>query len=124
MVVIFKLLANNNPYIPSLFKNKTTGLLNRACILASACTAMAASLSTNEIRGSGGKTFETLQFDNLALRKLPIDSITKNYVRQVPNACFSKVSLPRIFSKRKHQNHKNESILMNFSKKLGRANAR
>lgn len=39
------------------------------------------------------KTFETLNFDNLVLRTLPIDPITENYVRQVKNACFSKVSL-------------------------------
>lgn len=38
------------------------------------------------------KTFDTLQFDNLALRTLPIDSITENYVREVKNACFSRVS--------------------------------
>ena len=37
------------------------------------------------------KTFETLKFDNLALRSLPLDSIKENYVRQVSNACFSKV---------------------------------
>ena len=36
-------------------------------------------------------TFETLNFDNLALRSLPIDPITENYVREVKNACFSKV---------------------------------
>ncbi len=38
------------------------------------------------------KTFETLKFDNLALRSLPLDSIKENYVRQVSNACFSKVN--------------------------------
>ena len=36
-------------------------------------------------------TLETLNFDNLALRSLPIDSIADNYVRSVPGACFSKV---------------------------------
>ena len=36
-------------------------------------------------------TFQTLNFDNLALRTLPIDPITENYVRQVKNAIFSKV---------------------------------
>lgn len=38
-------------------------------------------------------TFETLNFDNLALRSLPIDTITENYVREVKNACFSKVKV-------------------------------
>ena len=36
-------------------------------------------------------TLETLNFDNLVLRSLPIDSIKENFVRQVPNACFSLV---------------------------------
>lgn len=35
--------------------------------------------------------FETLNFDNLTLRTLPIDPIEENYVREVKNACFSKV---------------------------------
>lgn len=37
-------------------------------------------------------TLETLDFDNLVLRRLPIDSETTNYVRTVRGACFSKVS--------------------------------
>ncbi|XP_028401083.1 protein adenylyltransferase SelO, mitochondrial-like [Dendronephthya gigantea] len=36
-------------------------------------------------------TLETLNFDNLALRSLPIDPVKENFVRQVPNACFSLV---------------------------------
>lgn len=36
-------------------------------------------------------TLETLNFDNLVLRSLPIDSVKQNFVRQVPNACFSLV---------------------------------
>lgn len=40
---------------------------------------------------SGNVTLETLNFDNLALRTLPIDKETKNYVRQVSGACFSRV---------------------------------
>lgn len=36
-------------------------------------------------------TLETLKFDNLALRRLPIDSEERNYVRTVSAACFSKV---------------------------------
>lgn len=36
-------------------------------------------------------TLETLNFDNLALRSLPIDTVTDNYVRSVAGACFSKV---------------------------------
>lgn len=39
------------------------------------------------------KSFETLNFDNLVLKTLPIDPVTENYVRQVKNACFSKVFL-------------------------------
>lgn len=37
------------------------------------------------------RTLETLNFDNLVLRTLPIDPIKENYVREVKNACFSKV---------------------------------
>ena len=40
---------------------------------------------------SGNVTLETLNFDNLALRMLPMDKETKNYVRQVSGACFSRV---------------------------------
>lgn len=36
-------------------------------------------------------TLETLNFDNRALRTLPIDKEVKNYVRQVSGACFSRV---------------------------------
>ena len=36
-------------------------------------------------------TLETLQFDNLVLRTLPIDPVKVNFVRQVNNSCFSMV---------------------------------
>ncbi len=36
-------------------------------------------------------TLETMNFDNLALRVLPIDPEEENYIRQVSGACFSKV---------------------------------
>lgn len=36
-------------------------------------------------------TLETLRFDNLVLRRLPIDPVERNYVRTVNAACFSKV---------------------------------
>ena len=34
------------------------------------------------------KIFETLNFDNLALRRLPIESVQDNYTREVKNAYF------------------------------------
>lgn len=37
-------------------------------------------------------TLETLNFDNLALRSLPIDPCEENSQRQVKGACFSKVT--------------------------------
>ncbi|KAH8024516.1 hypothetical protein HPB51_025143 [Rhipicephalus microplus] len=37
-------------------------------------------------------TLETLRFDNLALRTLPVDKETRNYVRTVSGAVFSRVS--------------------------------
>lgn len=36
-------------------------------------------------------TLESLNFDNLVLRSLPIDTEEENYIRQVSGACFSKV---------------------------------
>jgi uncharacterized protein YdiU (UPF0061 family) len=36
-------------------------------------------------------TLESLNFDNLALRSLPIDPEKENFIRQVSGACFSKV---------------------------------
>lgn len=38
------------------------------------------------------KKLSELQFDNRALKSLPLDPETKNYVRSVKNACFSLVS--------------------------------
>lgn len=37
------------------------------------------------------RSLAELRFTNRALKKLPIDSITENYVRTVKNACFSRV---------------------------------
>eukprot|EP01087_Luapelamoeba_hula_P011200 TRINITY_DN3014_c0_g1_i1.p1 TRINITY_DN3014_c0_g1~~TRINITY_DN3014_c0_g1_i1.p1 ORF type:complete len:763 (+),score=176.43 TRINITY_DN3014_c0_g1_i1:37-2325(+) len=37
------------------------------------------------------KTFEELTFDNKALRVLPVDPESQNYVRQVPDSIFSRV---------------------------------
>lgn len=38
-------------------------------------------------------TLDTLPFDNLAVKALPVDTEERNFVRpSVPNACFSKVS--------------------------------
>lgn len=42
--------------------------------------------------GSGSSRMETLKFDNLAIRTLPIDPQTEVYPRQVPGACFSRVA--------------------------------
>jgi hypothetical protein len=44
-------------------------------------------------------TLDTLNVDNLAIRKLPIDKELRNFVRpSVPNACFSKVILSSLVS--------------------------
>lgn len=45
----------------------------------------------NQAQKMSKKSFESLNFDNLALKTLPIDPITKNYVREVKNSCFSRV---------------------------------
>lgn len=36
-------------------------------------------------------TLETLHFDNLVLRTLPLDKEKANFTRSVPDACFSRV---------------------------------
>jgi hypothetical protein len=42
--------------------------------------------------GQGGlRTLETLAFDNLALRALPVDPEARNYVRPVRNSVYSRV---------------------------------
>lgn len=48
-------------------------------------------LTNNSHKMSTGITFETLTFDNLALKTLPIDKVKENHVRQVKDACFSKI---------------------------------
>lgn len=37
-------------------------------------------------------TLDTLPFDNAAVRELPVDVEHRNYVRIVPDACFSRVA--------------------------------
>lgn len=44
-----------------------------------------------KLRNSKMATLETLDFDNLVLRSLPLDQEKENFVRQVPGACFSLV---------------------------------
>lgn len=65
-----------------------------------ATAAMSAPFSTAPnpapVSSSSGKysgfTLEGLPFDNAALRELPIDPEPDNFVRKVPNACFSIVA--------------------------------
>jgi hypothetical protein len=44
---------------------------------------------------------ETLKFDNLALRSLPIDANTLNHTREVRGACFSKVIRKKTYFEKK-----------------------
>ena len=41
---------------------------------------------------TSGVTLETLPFDNLSLRALPLDPVLRNKVRTVADACFSRVT--------------------------------
>ncbi|CAM9860092.1 unnamed protein product, partial [Discosporangium mesarthrocarpum] len=52
-------------------------------------TASSAEVSSHQ--NSGVYTLDTLPFDNVVVRELPIDPEARNYVRQVPNSCFSRV---------------------------------
>jgi serine/tyrosine/threonine adenylyltransferase len=57
-------------------------------------TKILASIMTSKISvpsRSEHATLETINFDNLALRSLPIDPIEKIYTRNVKGACFSRV---------------------------------
>lgn len=47
--------------------------------------------SATEHKMQNMSTLETLNFDNIALKRLPLDSEDKNYVRTVSGACFSRV---------------------------------
>lgn len=90
--IYLKILSNNNKYY--LFNSYHID-----------CTKMATTINNDDGNKSvkppspvtiasnnePNRTLETLNFDNLALRTLPIDPITDNYVRQVRGACFSKV---------------------------------
>jgi uncharacterized protein YdiU (UPF0061 family) len=51
----------------------------------------------------GASTLESLRFDNVAVRSLPVDPVEDNYIRAVKNACWSKVepqpvTAPRLVS--------------------------
>ena len=70
-----------------LYQKLTNPILTRSLKLT---PKMADSLNREEDKNK--VTFETLKFDNLALRTLPIDPIAENYVRQVKNAVFSRVN--------------------------------
>eukprot|EP00921_Rhytidocystis_pertsovi_P020676 GHVQ01032981.1.p1 GENE.GHVQ01032981.1~~GHVQ01032981.1.p1 ORF type:complete len:879 (+),score=122.54 GHVQ01032981.1:310-2946(+) len=43
-----------------------------------------------EFTGGGGR-MDVLKFDNSVLRRLPVEDLKVNFVRQVPGACFSRV---------------------------------
>lgn len=55
-------------------------------------TGAAAAPSAAGATASGGVTLDTLAFDNAAIRELPVDPEPDNFVRSVPNACFSIVA--------------------------------
>lgn len=58
----------------------------------SSTSAASASASAASSSGAGGATLDTLPFDNVAIRELPIDVDPDNYIRSVSNACFSVVA--------------------------------
>ncbi|XP_055336014.1 protein adenylyltransferase SelO, mitochondrial-like [Paramacrobiotus metropolitanus] len=62
----------------------------RASILKKLPKFIASALSS--FHSTAMATLESLNFDNLALQRLPIDPVSDNYVRQVNGACFSRVS--------------------------------
>ena len=74
---------------------KSSNWISRTCTRAAV---MAAPLSTASSPASApsssknGFTLESLPFDNAIIRELPIDAEPDNFVRKVPNACFSVVT--------------------------------
>lgn len=69
-----------------------TAIVSRIAMAAPLSTAAAAAaLSDSSASATSIKpaTLETLGFDNQAIRELPVDPERDNFVRQVPNACFS-----------------------------------
>lgn len=76
----------------------TIGRLSRSIttVMSSPVSAAAAAASAPSAAGataSGGvMTLDTLAFDNAAIRELPVDPEPDNFVRSVPNACFSIVA--------------------------------
>ncbi|XP_076090895.1 protein adenylyltransferase SelO, mitochondrial-like [Mytilus galloprovincialis] len=69
----------------SIANTRSSNFLKCGCLVIWRCAAFLHRKTT------GMTTLETLNFDNSALRSLPIDTVTDNYVRSVAGACFSKV---------------------------------
>ncbi|CAH1772892.1 unnamed protein product [Owenia fusiformis] len=79
----------------SLYKQYTT-IGHRINIYFNGLNRSAGQISSGNIKSirrflSSG-VMESLNFDNLVLRSLPIDNEKENFVRQVSGACFSKIS--------------------------------
>lgn len=59
-------------------------------------TTMSSAAAADPVSTAGGAdtpaTLDTLRFDNRVIRELPVDPVADNYVRRVPNACFSVVA--------------------------------
>lgn len=77
-----------------LKQQKLSNITQDLCFVRNVSTSILLS-QKNRCEGVSDKynmtTLETLNFDNMVLRSLPIDPVTENFVRQVPNACFSLV---------------------------------
>lgn len=71
------------PHRPALPRH-ATGIRRTSLVLSTAASSQPPSAGT-------AGNMEKLVFDNRALKNLPVDSETKNYVRTVSGACFSRV---------------------------------
>jgi serine/tyrosine/threonine adenylyltransferase len=80
-------------------------MLLRLSVLSSAlCVSLllprCSALHMASLSSLSSQAFDALHFDNQHLRDLPVDSTTRNYCRQVPNAIFSRVQPTPLFSPR------------------------
>ncbi len=74
-------------------RSSSRGVLSAGSPRSIARASMSSAAAADPVSTAGGAaTLDTLRFDNRVIRELPVDPIADNYVRRVPNACFSVVA--------------------------------
>lgn len=78
-------LSNRSPFATT-FSTRMSSLSSQAT------DSLSASGTTADVFAGAVITLDKLPFDNAAIRELPVDVEPRNYVRIVPDACFSSVA--------------------------------